>query len=79
MVFVVFFITYLLCRVIYLFMYNSEAFKGNRIRHHANLETIWTIIPAVILSGIALPSFSLLYAMDNVIDPKLTVKAIGHQ
>nr|BCN86735.1 cytochrome c oxidase subunit 2 [Acanthaster planci] len=43
------------------------------------LETIWTIIPAIILIFIALPSLQLLYLMDEVNDPFLTIKAIGHQ
>jgi len=37
------------------------------------------MIPSVILIAIALPSFGLLYAMDDVIDPDLTIKVIGHQ
>nr|QKN98949.1 cytochrome c oxidase subunit II [Henricia pachyderma] len=44
-----------------------------------NLETIWTIIPALILVFIALPSLQLLYLMDEVSTPFLTLKAIGHQ
>uniref|UniRef100_UPI0030DDDFFE cytochrome c oxidase subunit II n=1 Tax=Henricia reniossa TaxID=2053902 RepID=UPI0030DDDFFE len=44
-----------------------------------NLETIWTIIPALILIFIALPSLQLLYLMDEVSTPFLTLKAIGHQ
>lgn len=43
------------------------------------LEIIWTIIPAIILILIALPSLKLLYLMDEVMDPALTIKAIGHQ
>ena len=43
------------------------------------LEIIWTIIPAVILVFIALPSLKLLYLMDEVVSPALTVKVIGHQ
>nr|BCH36300.1 cytochrome c oxidase subunit 2 [Acanthaster planci]BCH36311.1 cytochrome c oxidase subunit 2 [Acanthaster planci]BCH36322.1 cytochrome c oxidase subunit 2 [Acanthaster planci]BCH36333.1 cytochrome c oxidase subunit 2 [Acanthaster planci]BCH36344.1 cytochrome c oxidase subunit 2 [Acanthaster planci] len=43
------------------------------------LETIWTIIPAIILIFIALPSLQLLYLMDEVNNPFLTIKAIGHQ
>ena len=43
------------------------------------LETIWTIIPAIILIFIAFPSLQLLYLMDEVNNPFLTVKAIGHQ
>ena len=47
--------------------------------HNAPLEIIWTIIPTVILILIAVPSFVLLYSMDEIYDPKLTIKAIGHQ
>nr|YP_009574716.1 cytochrome c oxidase subunit II [Styracaster yapensis]QBG38261.1 cytochrome c oxidase subunit II [Styracaster yapensis] len=43
------------------------------------LETIWTIIPALILIFIALPSLQLLYLIDEVNNPFLTIKAIGHQ
>nr|YP_187592.1 cytochrome c oxidase subunit II [Astropecten polyacanthus]BAD86700.1 cytochrome oxidase subunit II [Astropecten polyacanthus] len=43
------------------------------------LETVWTILPAIILIFIALPSLQLLYLMDEVNNPFLTIKAIGHQ
>nr|YP_009104308.1 cytochrome c oxidase subunit II [Solenosmilia variabilis]AGJ71848.1 cytochrome c oxidase subunit 2 [Desmophyllum pertusum]AGJ71861.1 cytochrome c oxidase subunit 2 [Desmophyllum pertusum]AIU56238.1 cytochrome c oxidase subunit II [Solenosmilia variabilis]AIU56253.1 cytochrome c oxidase subunit II [Solenosmilia variabilis] len=43
------------------------------------LEIVWTIIPAVILIFIALPSLKLLYLMDEIISPALTIKVIGHQ
>nr|YP_009159377.1 cytochrome c oxidase subunit II [Genicanthus semifasciatus]YP_009167077.1 cytochrome c oxidase subunit II [Genicanthus melanospilos]AKQ08987.1 cytochrome c oxidase subunit II [Genicanthus semifasciatus]ALD15821.1 cytochrome c oxidase subunit II [Genicanthus melanospilos] len=43
------------------------------------IEIIWTVLPAVILIMIALPSLRILYIMDEVNDPHLTVKAMGHQ
>nr|WJK73078.1 cytochrome c oxidase subunit II [Desbruyeresia cf. marianaensis] len=43
------------------------------------IETIWTIIPAVILIFLALPSLRLLYLLDEIGDCGLTVKSIGHQ
>nr|WNH37143.1 cytochrome c oxidase subunit II [Melanonus zugmayeri] len=43
------------------------------------VEIIWTVLPATILIMIALPSLRILYLMDEVNDPHLTVKAIGHQ
>lgn len=43
------------------------------------VERIWTIIPAIILVQIALPSLLLLYILDESIDRSLTLKAIGHQ
>jgi cytochrome c oxidase subunit 2 len=36
-------------------------------------------MPAIILLIIAIPSFSLLYAMDEVISPAITIKTLGHQ
>nr|YP_635811.1 cytochrome c oxidase subunit II [Lophiotoma cerithiformis]ABB72488.1 cytochrome c oxidase subunit II [Lophiotoma cerithiformis] len=43
------------------------------------IETIWTIIPAVILVFLALPSLRLLYLLDEIGNCSLTVKSIGHQ
>ncbi|YP_001654989.1 cytochrome c oxidase subunit II (mitochondrion) [Heteronotia binoei] len=43
------------------------------------VETVWTILPAIILVLIALPSLRILYLMDEVNNPHLTVKAVGHQ
>ena len=43
------------------------------------VESVWTIIPAVILIQIALPSLLLLYILDESIDSSLTLKAVGHQ
>nr|ADM73176.1 cytochrome oxidase subunit II [Macrotermes barneyi]ADM73181.1 cytochrome oxidase subunit II [Macrotermes sp. HY-2010] len=43
------------------------------------IETIWTIAPAIILVFIAMPSLRLLYLMDEVHNPALTLKAVGHQ
>nr|AIW06272.1 cytochrome c oxidase subunit II [Ephemerella sp. MT-2014] len=43
------------------------------------IEIIWTILPAVILIFIALPSLRLLYMLDEVSNPAITLKTIGHQ
>nr|WMY24067.1 cytochrome c oxidase subunit II [Psammotermes voeltzkowi]WMY24106.1 cytochrome c oxidase subunit II [Psammotermes voeltzkowi] len=43
------------------------------------IETLWTIAPAIILVFIAMPSLRLLYLMDEVHNPALTLKAVGHQ
>lgn len=44
-----------------------------------NLELAWTLFPSVVLFAIALMSFNLLYVLDLVADPELTVKVIGRQ
>jgi cytochrome c oxidase subunit 2 len=46
---------------------------------HPTLETVWTIVPAVVLLFIAFPSLRLLYVMDEVMNPSITLKAIGNQ
>lgn len=43
------------------------------------IEAVWTILPAFILLFLALPSLQLLYLTDEIIEPGVTVKAIGHQ
>jgi cytochrome c oxidase subunit 2 len=43
------------------------------------IEVIWTILPAIILIFIALPSLRLLYILDEVNNPAITLKTIGHQ
>nr|AGR27970.1 cytochrome c oxidase subunit II [Mecinus laeviceps corifoliae]AGR27971.1 cytochrome c oxidase subunit II [Mecinus laeviceps corifoliae]AGR27972.1 cytochrome c oxidase subunit II [Mecinus laeviceps corifoliae]AGR27973.1 cytochrome c oxidase subunit II [Mecinus laeviceps corifoliae] len=43
------------------------------------IETIWTVIPATILILVALPSLRLLYILDEIHNPLMTIKVIGHQ
>nr|YP_009676285.1 cytochrome c oxidase subunit II [Scolopsis ciliata]QDE13206.1 cytochrome c oxidase subunit II [Scolopsis ciliata]QQY98716.1 cytochrome c oxidase subunit II [Scolopsis ciliata] len=43
------------------------------------IEIIWTVLPAITLIMIALPSLRILYLMDEINNPHLTIKAIGHQ
>jgi cytochrome c oxidase subunit 2 len=59
--------------------FTNRAFSNKYMIHGTALEIIWTIIPALILISIAFPSFQLLYLMDEVINPAITIKAIGHQ
>jgi len=47
--------------------------------HGTLIELIWTVSPAFVLIAIAFPSFKLLYLMDEVISPSITIKAVGHQ
>lgn len=52
----------------------------NRFLLHGQIiEIIWTILPAIILIFIALPSIRILYLLDEVNNPSITLKAIGHQ
>lgn len=49
------------------------------LNHGTTIELIWTITPAIILILIAFPSFKLLYLMDEINDPSMSVLAEGHQ
>nr|ALA08460.1 cytochrome c oxidase subunit II [Dynomene pilumnoides] len=64
------------------FMLSSLFFNklSNRfLLENQTIEIIWTIIPAIILIFIALPSLRILYLLDEVNNPSLTLKTIGHQ
>nr|UDL72099.1 cytochrome c oxidase subunit 2 [Peltonotellus sp.] len=44
-----------------------------------NLEITWTILPTITLIFIAMPSLKILYIMEEMINPSITIKAMGHQ
>lgn len=78
LIIVAIFVGWMLFRI--LFHFNSSRNKiPSKVSHGSLIEVIWTIAPSFILLFIALPSFDILYAMDEVIDPAVTIKAIGHQ
>lgn len=64
-------------------MVNFSSKNASIVYKYANhgtlIELIWTITPALILIAIAFPSFKLLYLMDEVFSPALTIKVVGHQ
>nr|YP_010620100.1 cytochrome c oxidase subunit 2 [Periphykon beckeri]WAX04136.1 cytochrome c oxidase subunit 2 [Periphykon beckeri] len=72
------FVTWMLLRTIWLFD-NVQNKISSTTTHGILIELIWTITPAFILLIIAIPSFSLLYAMDEIVSPTITIKALGHQ
>ncbi len=78
-------ITLITIFVLGLMMYACVRFRESRnptpskTTHHALIEILWTVIPVVILIGIAVPSMKLLYFADRVEDGDMTLKVIGHQ
>nr|UFZ12984.1 cytochrome c oxidase subunit II [Protohermes flavinervus] len=54
-------------------------FTNRLLLEGQTIEIIWTILPAITLIFIALPSLQLLYLLDEISDPSITFKAIGHQ
>jgi hypothetical protein len=51
----------------------------NSFTHNTLLEIVWTITPSFILLLVAIPSFSLLYSIDDMINPSITLKVVGRQ
>jgi len=70
---------WVLFSLIYYYSYNKNPIAHKYLTHGTVLELVWTITPALILIAIAFPSFRLLYLMDEVISPTLTIKVVGHQ
>nr|WAR50886.1 cytochrome c oxidase subunit II [Crocidura suaveolens gueldenstaedtii] len=67
-----------------LVLYVISAMLTTKLTHTSTMdaqavETIWTILPAIILVMIALPSLRILYMMDEINNPTLTIKTVGHQ
>jgi cytochrome c oxidase subunit 2 len=60
--------------------YNAKANPiPSKNTHNTLLEIVWTAIPVIVLVIIAVPSYRLMYYMDRVEDPGLTIKVIGNQ
>lgn len=78
-------ITVITIFVLGLLMYACVRFRESRnptpskTTHHALLEVAWTVIPIIILVGIAIPSMKLLYFADRIEDGDMTLKVVGHQ
>jgi cytochrome c oxidase subunit 2 len=83
------FVMWMLFRCINLYSYNPSTDPGHTNVpggksaivpiHNTLLEVVWTVTPAIILVFIAVPSFALLYALEELIEPSLTIKIMGHQ
>lgn len=60
---------------------NKEVLRSNvsAFSHSNVVEVVWTTTPALVLLSLAIPSFSLLYSMDEVASPELSLKILGHQ
>ena len=65
--------------IMYYFNTKNYPIIHKYLNHGTLIELIWTITPAFILIAIAFPSFRLLYLLDEVISPTVTIKVVGHQ
>jgi cytochrome c oxidase subunit 2 len=57
----------------------TNSFSSRYILEGQEIETVWTILPGIILLFLALPSLRLLYLLDEILDCRLTIKTVGHQ
>lgn len=73
LIFILSFVGYVMFSII------KNTFINKNLLEIQIVERVWTVIPAIILIQIALPSLLLLYILDESVDRTLTVKAIGHQ
>jgi cytochrome c oxidase subunit 2 len=66
--------------LIVIFKFNSKANPvPSKTTHHTLIEVIWTIVPVLILVGISVPSFRLLFSELDIPKSDLTIKATGKQ
>jgi cytochrome c oxidase subunit II len=66
--------------VIVVLKFNAKANPvPSRTTHNTLIEVAWTLIPVLILVGIAVPSFRLLFQELDIPKADLTIKATGNQ
>ena len=72
-------VLWLIFRIVYRFHHCSVPVP-ERFNHHTSLELVWAILPSVIVTLIALPSWSQIFTYDDQVrKPMQTVKVIGRQ
>jgi ubiquinol-cytochrome c reductase cytochrome b subunit len=79
LVIILFSVGWILISIIRKYTITESPISHKYLNHGTLIELIWTITPALILILIAFPSFKLLYLMDEVSDPAMSVLAEGHQ
>ena len=79
LVIILFGVGWIMVRIVRNFSITKSHISHKYLNHGTLIELIWTITPALILILIAFPSFKLLYLMDEVSDPAMSVLAEGHQ
>lgn len=73
LLFILVFVGVIIVSILFNTIVNKNLLEGQII------ECIWTLVPAVILIEIAIPSLGLLYLLDDSPEANLTIKALGHQ
>ncbi len=82
----IFIICLIIFVVVFAFMFwsiiahrKSKGYKAAAFHDNVKLEVAWTIVPFVILVGMAIPSTAVLIQMDDTSKSDMTVKITGYQ
>ena len=78
LVVIVLFVGWFLANTVYHFVEFNNQYNSKFV-HSKELEIVWTSVPALVLLLLATPPFTLLYSMDEISNPELTLKILGHQ
>nr|AHX97800.1 cytochrome c oxidase subunit II [Mirax sp. QL-2014] len=78
------FVLFILLMILIFIMYIIFWFMFNKlinlnILHNQMIEFFWTVIPILILMFMGVPSLKILYMFEEMINPFLTMKILGHQ
>ncbi|MET0167116.1 MAG: cytochrome c oxidase subunit II [Vicinamibacterales bacterium] len=57
----------------------SVGHKAEQFRENTTVEIVWTIVPFIILIGMAYPATKTVLAMKDTSNPDITIKATGYQ
>jgi cytochrome c oxidase subunit 2 len=79
MVLVTVFVSYMLLAIVFNFGNTYHTRPPVDIRSNSLIEIVWTIIPGIVILSLALPTFALIYSMEEVQSPTLSIRAIGNQ
>jgi len=57
----------------------SRGHKAEQFHENTTVEIIWTIIPTLILIGMAIPATKAMIELDDVQESEMSIKVTGHQ
>ena len=81
---------FIICCVIFVVVFGAMTYsiimhrkavghKAAQFHENTTVEIIWTIVPFIILIGMAIPAAKTIIAMKDTSSPDITIKATGHQ
>ena len=74
---IIFRVTILITYIIFYLLFNTKYYKF--LSEGTFIETIWSMVPALLLVILVLPSIKVLYIMEDIKSPVLTFKIVAHQ